>query len=124
MQLGDHFRELVDAFSDLIAKHIKLARVELREDAKAIGLEVGRILAFLPLLLVGYILFSVAAALFLHRYLAADLAFLLVAVFNLGVGGIGIFLAVKKLQARPVMDDTKAAFETTAIALRIEEPHG
>jgi uncharacterized membrane protein YqjE len=120
MQLADHFRELVDAFSDLIAKHIKLARVELKDDAKAIGLEVGRILAFVPILLVGYIILAVAAGLFLNRYMAADIAFLIVAVFNLTVGGLGIFFAIKKLQARQVMNDTRAEIESTALALRTD----
>ena len=63
MQLADHFRELVDAFSDLIVKHVKLVRVELREDARLIGIEVGKILAFVPLLMVGYLILSVAVAL-------------------------------------------------------------
>lgn len=120
MQLADHFRELVDAFSDLIAKHLKLARVELKEDAKAISVEVGKILAFVPLLMVGYILLAIAAGLFLNRYMAPDVAFLIVAAFNLAVGGLGIFLAVKKLQARQLMNDTRAEIETTALELRRE----
>lgn len=121
MQLADHFRELVDSFSELIGKHIKLARFELKEDAKAIGLEVGKILAFVPLLLVGYIMLAVAAGLFLHRYVAADVAFLIVAAFNLGLGGLGIFLAIKKLRARQVLDDTKAEIETTALSFKTTE---
>ncbi len=121
MELADHFRELVDAFSDLIGKHLKLARVELKEDAKAISVEVGKIVAFVPLLFVGYIMLAVAGGLYLHRFLPADVAFLIVAVFNLAVGGAGIYAAVKKLQARQVLNDTKAAIETTAIALRIEQ---
>ena len=120
MQLADHFRELVDAFSELIAKHIKLARVELKEDAKAIGLEVGKIVAFVPLLAVGYLLLAVALALFLNRYMAADLAFLAVGALNLALGGVGIFLATRKLQARQVMNDTVAEIESTAVALRSE----
>ena len=120
MQLADHFRELVDAFSDLIVKHVKLVRVELREDARLIGIEVGKILAFVPLLMVGYLILSVAVALFLHRYMAADVAFLIVATFNLIVGGVGIFLAIKKLQARQLMNDTRAEIESTASALRAQ----
>ena len=120
MQLADHFRELVDALSDLFAKHLKLARVELKEDVRAIGTNVGKIVAFVPLLLVGYGLLMVGAALFLHRFLPADVAFLIVAAVNLAVGGVGIVVALKKLQARQVMDDTKAEIESTAVALRTE----
>lgn len=120
MQLADHFRELVDAFSDLMGKHIKLARVELEEDARAVGGEVARIVAFLPLLFVGYIMLSVALGLFLNRYIAAELAFLSVAALNLGIGGVGTFLAVRKLRARRVMNDSEAELQTTAMALRMK----
>ncbi len=118
MQLADHFRELVDSFSDLIAKHLKLAKVELKEDAKAIGADVGKIVAFLPLVLTGYLLLCVAGAIFLGRYVGYELGFLLVAAANLGAGGLGISLAVRKLQTRAVMNDTQAEIESTAIALR------
>jgi uncharacterized membrane protein YqjE len=121
MQLADHFRELVDSFSDLVTKHIKLARVELREDARAIGVDVGRLFAFVPLLVAGYIMLMVAAALFLTRHVAADVAFLLVAAVNLVPGGIGTAVVVRKLQARQVMNDTEAEIKTTAIVLMNEQ---
>lgn len=118
MQLADHFRELVDSFSDLIAKHLKLAKVELKEDAKAIGADVGKIVAFLPLVLTGYLLLCAAGALFLARFVGPELGFLIVALVNLGGGGLGIFLAVRKLQTRAVMNDTQAEIQSTALALR------
>ena len=121
MQLADQFRELVDSFSDLIGKHLKLARVELKEDATAVGIDLGRLLAFAPLLLVGYLMLMVATGLFLHRFIAADVAFLIVGGVNLAGGGVGIAFAIKKLKQRALFNDTKEALETTAIALRIEQ---
>lgn len=120
MHLAEHVTELIDAFSELIAQHIKLAKVELKEDAKAIGIQVGKIAAFVPLLVIGLILLNIAGALFLRRFMAADLAFLVVALLNFAVGGLGIFLAVKALQGRRVMDGTKAELQSTAIVLRSE----
>lgn len=120
MLLGDHFRDLVDAFSELISRHILLARVELKEDAKAIGVEVGRIVAFFPLLLVGYVLVAVAASLFLTRYFAPDVAFLAVGLFHLAVGAAGVSLALRKLQTRELMNDTAAELDTTVASLRTE----
>jgi uncharacterized membrane protein YqjE len=122
MQLAEHLRALIDAFSELMAQHIKLARVELKEDAKKLGTQAGKIAAFTPLILVGYILLCVAASLFLTRFVPADAAFLIVAGINLVVGGVGIFLAVRKLRSTKVMDETKAELQTTAIALRSEHP--
>lgn len=120
MQLGHHFRELVDSFSGLILQHVTLARVELKEDARAIGAQIGRIAAFAPMLLVGYFFLNVSGALFLGRHVGFELAFLFVALANLAAGGLGIFFAVKALQGRQVMDDTEKELQATAIALRSE----
>ncbi len=120
MHLAEHFRELVDSFSDLMSHHIKLARVELKEDATGLLKQVGKIAAFVPLLLVGYSLLCVALALFLRRFMGADAAFLLVAVGNIAAGAIGILLAARALKDRRVMDDTRAELQSTAIALRSE----
>lgn len=118
MQLAEHLREIVDALSELISQHIKLARVELKEDARELGTQVGKLAAFLPLIVVGYALLCVAGALFLHRYLPIDAAFLIVAALNFAVGGVGILLAVRRLKQRKVLSGTLDELRTTAIVFR------
>jgi len=113
MALGTQLRELVDAFSELVAQHVRLARMELAEDARFVGVRVGVIAALAPLILVGYGFLCVALALALRRVMAADLAFLLVGLLNLIVGGVGIAIVGKQLGERKVMHATVAELDSS-----------
>lgn len=117
MALSTQLRDVVDGFSELTAQHIRLARVELADDAKYVGVRVGVIAALAPLILVGYGFLCVALALALRRVMAADLAFLLVGLVNLIGGVIGIVLAAKQLGARRVMHESVAALEASSSLL-------
>lgn len=120
--LGTQLRELVDAFSELVAQHVRLARMELAQDARFIGVRVGLIAALAPLILVGYGFLCVALALALRRVMAADLAFLLVGVLNLLIGVGGIAVIGRQLGERKVLDGTMSELDqTTALAFPSEE---
>lgn len=115
-------RELVDAFSELVAQHVRLARMELAQDARFVGVRVGLIAALAPLILVGYGFLCVALALALRRVMAADLAFLLVGVLNLLIGGVGIAIVGRQLGERKVMSATITELDTsTALVFPREE---
>ncbi len=110
--------ELVDAFSELVAQHVRLARLEVKEDARFIGLRIGVIAVFTPLILVGYGFLCVALALSLRPFLGDGFAFLLVGVVNLLVSGIGIAIAANQLSKRKIMNATVLELETsTAVVL-------
>lgn len=118
MALGTQLREVVDAFSELVAQHVRLARMELSQDAQFIGLRVGIIAALAPLILVGWGFLCVALALLLRRVMPVDLAFLLVGLFNLVLGGVGIYFVAKQLSGRKVLDASMSELEsTTALML-------
>ncbi|MFZ5443702.1 MAG: phage holin family protein [Myxococcota bacterium] len=120
--LGMQIRELVDAFSELVAQHVRLARMELAQDARFVGVRVGLIAALAPLILVGYGFLCVALALALRRVMAADLAFLLVGVLNLLIGGVGIAIVGRQLGERKVMNATITELDTsTALVFPREE---
>jgi uncharacterized membrane protein YqjE len=122
MALGTQLRELIDAFGELVAQHVRLARMELAEDARFVGIRVGIIAGLAPLILVGYGFLCIALALTLRRVMAADLAFLIVGIINLLIGGIGIALVGKQLQGRKVMNATLRELDTsTAIAMPSQE---
>ncbi|MFO0599334.1 MAG: phage holin family protein [Myxococcaceae bacterium] len=121
MALGTQVRELVDAFSELVAQHVRLARMELQEDARFVGLRVGLIAAFAPLILVGYGFLCVALALLLKRVMAIDLAFLLVGVLNLLIGGIGIAVVARQLGQRKVMQATMSELDSSTALLLPKE---
>lgn len=121
MALGTQLRDVVDGFSELTAQHIRLARLELAEDARFVGVRVGVIAALAPLILVGYGFLCVALALVLRRVMPADLAFLLVGLVNLIGGVAGIAVAAKQLSAKKVMHETLTELEeTSSIVLRSE----
>jgi Putative Actinobacterial Holin-X, holin superfamily III len=113
MALGVDLRSTVDAFADLVQRHLKLLRLELARDAKAIGTEVGKIAVLSPLLLVGYGFLCVALALFLRRFMAPDLAFLLVGVLNLAIALGGIRQAALNLSGRAVLSRSLEQLERT-----------
>ena len=106
-------RELVDAFSDLVAQHVRLARLEVKEDARFIGVRVGVIAAFTPLILVGYSFVCIALALSLRRFVGEAWAFMLVGLVNLAVSGIGIAIAANQLSKRKMMNATVLELETS-----------
>lgn len=113
MSLGAQLRELFDGLSELTAQHIQLAKLELKDDARFIGIRVGVIAALAPLILVGYGFLCVAGALALSRVMATDLAFLIVGAVNLVGGLAGVAIAAKQLGGRKVMDATTLEIETT-----------
>ena len=122
MALGTQVRELVDAFSELVAQHVRLARMELAQDARFVGLRVGLIAALAPLILVGYGFLCVALALALRHLMADELAFLLVGVLNLLIGGVGIAVVARQLSERKVMHSTLVELESSsAIVMHPEQ---
>lgn len=123
MAIANHLRELVDSFSELTAQHVRLARLELQEDAAWVGARVGVIAALAPLILVGYCFLCAAAAFGLAGPLGLPWALFVVGLVNLVGGGAGIAWAVNQLKDRKVMARTLAEVETTsAMVLRSEAP--
>ena len=120
MPMTENVRAIIDALSELVAQHIKLARVELKEDARELGGQVAKIAAFVPLIAMGYALLCVALALFLRRFVPLDAAFLIVAAVNLAGGAVGILLAVRRLKEAKVLSGTRDELQASALALRTE----
>ena len=118
MELAGHLRAVIDGLSELLTQHLKLARVELKEDARELGTQVGKIAAFVPLIVIGYALLCVAGALFLRRFLPLDVAFLIVAGLNLAGGAVGILLAVRRLKERKMLSGSRDELQSTAMVLR------
>jgi hypothetical protein len=122
MAVVAQLKELVESLSALMAQHLRLARLELRADARFIGMRVGLLAALAPLILVGYGFLCVALALALRRVLPPDVAFLCVGLLNLLLGGAGIALVARQLQHHRVLDATVSELEATSgLVLRREE---
>jgi uncharacterized membrane protein YqjE len=108
---------MADSFSRLVSQHITLARLELAEDAKAMGLEVARIVAFVPFVLVGYVFLCGALSVVLAAWIGYAGALAVVGGLNVVGGGLGIWRAVSHLQSRQMMDHSSQELSRSVAAL-------
>lgn len=123
MTITAQLRDLVDSFSELTAQHIRLARVELAEDAKFVGVRIGVIAGLAPLILVGYGFLCAALAIALAPVVGTALALVIVGVLNLAVGIGGIAIAARQLKGRKVMSGTLTELEATSTIVLHREGH-
>jgi hypothetical protein len=112
---------LISGISRLVEDHMKLARLELKSDARQIGTRLGAIAVLMPLVLVGYGFLCAALAIWLSRSMALEGAVALVGAVNLVAAVIGIYVAAQQLKGRPMLGATIAEIEATTAAVRGEE---
>ena len=98
--------KLADGLGKLVTEHLELAKVELVADAKELGLLVARLAVVVPFLLVGYALLCAGIALALSTWIPLYAVLLILAVFNLLGGGLGLYTVVRKVQKKKVMAET------------------
>jgi len=110
-------RETVDGLRDLIADHIKLARVEMVADAKTYGRSITMLAVAGVVLAIGYIFGLLAAALALGRVWGAPLAFLAVAALHLIVGGVAMASSLSRMRRTHPMHDTVVEAKDSLTAL-------
>jgi hypothetical protein len=110
-------RETADGLGRLIADHIKLAQIEMVQDAKSYGRDVGVLVGAALVLVVGYLFGWVAVALAVARLIGGPLAFAAVAVPHLVLGAAAIVSAVRRLRRVRIMDDTAAEVSRSVGAL-------
>ena len=111
-------RETIDGLRDLIADHIKLARVEMVSDAKTYGRSVAVLVVAGLVLAIGYVFGLIAAAAGLARVWGTALAFLAIAALHLVAGGIAMTSAMARMRRTHPMHDTvvEARDSLTALA--------
>src|SRR5207248_11738278 len=83
---------LADGIGKLVTQHLTLARMELAEDAKAVGTQLGKIIAFVPFVLIGYALLCVAGAVALSQIVPLAGALAIVGGVNVLGGAVGILI--------------------------------
>jgi len=110
-------RETLDGLRDLIADHIKLARVELVGDAKTYGRSVAVLAVAGLVLAIGYVFGLIAAALALGRVWGAPLAFVVVGALHLIVGGIAVASSLARMRRTHPMHDTVVEAKDSLAAL-------
>lgn len=98
--LGAALERLSNGVTTLVRDHLELARVELKEGARALGQDALVLGAGLGLTLVAHALLMVALSLLLAKVMPGWLAFGLVGGANLGVGGVLVARRLKAIQKR------------------------
>jgi hypothetical protein len=108
---------MTDGFSRLVSQHIELARAELAQDVRGMGLDVASIAVFVPFVLVGYTFLCAALSALLAQWVGWAGALALVGGANLVGGGVGIYGAISRLRSRSVMDQTSQELNRSVEAL-------
>lgn len=109
-------RETVDGLGHLIAQHVKLARLELSADLRALGARAAGLVALAVLLVVGYTLALTGVALLIGGARALALPFLGIGGAHVVVAALGAWAVTRARRARPLAA-TKAELDQTADAL-------
>lgn len=121
---------MADGMGKLVSQHLALAKLELAEDAKAVGGEVAKVAIFLPFVLLGYALLMVALSFVLARWLGLAGGFAVVGAVNLVGGAAAAGLAVSRLRGRKLLTGTVTELERTSERLTapgqtlVESNHG
>ena len=114
---GDHddgiialVKETASGFGQLVADHIRLARLEMTADAKSYARDIA-------MLAVGYGLACIAAGTALARLMGAPLAFVCLALLHLVVGAIALSVIVRRMKSLQLMNETKQEVSRSVDAL-------
>jgi hypothetical protein len=110
-------RETLDGLRDLIADHIKLARVEMVSDAKTYGRSIAVLVVAGLVLAIGYVFGLIAAALALGRVWGTPLAFVAVAALHVVGGGVAMISAMARMRRTHPMHDTVVEAKDSLTAL-------
>lgn len=112
---------IADGLSKLVTQHIALARVELLDNVRSVGADLGRLVAFAPFLLVGYALCCLALAVILTPSCGRAGALLVVGGSNLLGGSAGAFFSIQRLRKKKML--AQSAEELSRSALALSETH-
>src|SRR4051794_7682431 len=108
--MAELLTNLADGVGRLVTQHIALAKLELGEDLKNVGTGAGKVVAFVPFLLVGSLFLCAGLVALMGPRVGYFPACALVAAANLATGAIGILLALRRMSERRVMNDSLQEF--------------
>ena len=110
-------KETASGLGQLVADHIRLARLEMTADAKSYARDIGMLLAGGFILAVGYALGCIAAGTALARVIGAPLAFLALALLHMAVGIIALIVIAGRMKHVQLMQGTKHEVSRSVNAL-------
>jgi uncharacterized membrane protein YqjE len=99
-------RETADALGQLTVQHLRLARLEIKADLRAMGLQAGLIAVLAALATVGYGLTMAGLAIILDGGSKGGIPLLAIGVVHVVVAGVGILVTVLRLRRMRLMNST------------------
>jgi len=114
-------KEAASDFGQLVADHIRLARVEMTADAKSYAHDIAMLLVGAFVLAAGYGLACIAGGLALAKIMGGPLAFASLAFLHLLVGGLALGLMVRKMKRVHLMQETKLEVSRSVDAISRRE---
>lgn len=98
-------RETADALGQLTVQHLRLARLEIKADLRAMGLQAGVIAVLAALAIVGYGLTMAGLAVILGGG-TGGIPLLTIGIVHVAGAGLGILIAVVRLRRIRLMNTT------------------
>jgi hypothetical protein len=97
-------RETADALGLLMVQHVRLARLEIKADLRAMGRQAALMAGLVALVIVGYGLTMAGIAILLDGGKSGGLPLLVIGVVHMAVAGLGILIAALRLRRVRLMD--------------------
>ena len=99
-------RETADALGQLMVQHLRLARLEIKADLRAMGLQAGLIAVLAALATVGYGLTMAGLAIILDGGSPGGIPLLIIGVVHVVGAGVGILVTVFRIRRMRLMNAT------------------
>ena len=99
-------RETADALGQLTVQHLRLARLEIKADLRAMGLRAGLIAVLVALAIVGYGLTMAGLAVILGGGSAGGIPLLIIGIVHMVGAGVGLLITVLRLRRLRLMNAT------------------
>lgn len=111
-------KRMMDGLEHLVSAHLELVRLELKQDAKKLLLQVAKVAAFFPLFLAGLVVLVGGAGVLVGTQIGLWQGLMLVGGGVLVLSGLGLWLVIRSLRAPKLLDDTRAEVSQTAAQLK------
>jgi hypothetical protein len=112
-------RETADALGRLTVQHLRLARLEIKADLRAMGSQAGLIAVLAGLGIVGYGLTMAGLALLLDGGLQGGIPLLIIGSVHVVGAGAGILMALARLRRLRLMNATADEVNQSLVPLGI-----
>jgi hypothetical protein len=109
--IADRLRATAEDLVELVTAQVKLGRLELLADARALGRRLTRLLIFLPLLVLGYGFLAGAAAWALAQLVGLGWSLAIIGAVHAAAGGWGMARALEAFREVKVLDRSRDELE-------------